>query len=196
MQDIPTAPGGGVDRTRRSLLRTGLLGTLLLGGAGFAASLGRLARSVQTPAAGFRVLRPADVMLLRALIPGVLDTLLPADGLERDPLFHELMQRIDLGFYRLSPPARKTLLQLFDLLSFRFTRRALAGVAAWDQAKPAEIQAFLERWRTSTFAIFNGGYRVLVKMVGSAFYASRFGWSMANYPGPPPGPYQALNSLS
>jgi len=193
MHGSTTAPGEGVDATRRALLRAGLLGPLLLGGAGIAAGLSGCTRRVQVSALGFRMLRDADVVLLRALIPGVLGPLLPPGGAEHDALFHEMMERIDYGIYRLAPPGRKEVLQLFDLLNLRLTRWALTGVRSWEHAGPARVQSFLERWRTSSMSTLNGGYRGLVKLVAAAFFASRAGWAAANYPGPPPGPYQALN---
>jgi len=56
------------------------------------------------------------------------------------------------------------------------------------------VQAFLERWRLSSFALLNGGYRALIKLVSGSFYGTPAGWAAANYPGPPPGPYQVFNS--
>jgi len=194
MQNPSAAPQESVDATRRALLRTGVLGSLLLGGAGIAASLGGCTRRVETSALGFRVLRDPDLLFLRALIPAVLGPLAPPAGAGRDALFRDMLERIDFGVYRLDHPAQKAALQLFDILNMRLTRWAMTGVGAWDQAGPAQVQAFLERWRGSSFATFNGGYRILIKLVAAAFYATPAGWAAANYPGPPPGPYQALNS--
>ncbi|MDR3418769.1 MAG: hypothetical protein P4L83_21555 [Nevskia sp.] len=194
MRNIPIGEEPDFDATRRTLLRTGLFGALLLGTAGVTAGLSGCTRRVESSALGFRVLRDADVVFLLALIPGVLGARLLSEGPQHDALLRELLQHIDLACYRLGHPGRKALLQLFDLLNMRLTRWATTGVGAWEHATPERVQAFLERWRTSSFAMFNGGYRGLVQLVASAFFATRAGWAAANYPGPPAGPYQALNS--
>jgi hypothetical protein len=198
MRNLPTTePETGpelVDTRRRSLLQVGLFGSLLLGAAGATATLSGCTGRVESTAAGYRFLRDADLPLMRALVPVVLDSMLPADGAERDRMLDDLLQHIDLGCYRLGHPARKVVAQLFDLLNMRLTRWPLTGVGAWEQATPAQVQAFLERWRTSSFAMFNAGYRALVKLISVSFYGTRAGWAAANYPGPPPGPYQVFNS--
>ena len=198
MRKIPATEAGSqpetVDSTRRSLLQTGLLGALLLGAAGTTASLSGCSGRGEAAAAGYKVLRDADLPLLRALVPGVLGSLLPSPGMERDRLLDDLLHRIDLSGYRLGAPSQKALLQLFDLLNLRLTRWALTGVGAWEEATPQQLQAFLERWRTSSFGLLNNGYRALIKLVAGSFYGTPAGWAAANYPGPPPGPYQVFNS--
>jgi len=198
MRNLPTTvPETGrdtVDATRRSLLQVGLFGSLLLGAAGATATLSGCTGRVESTAAGYRFLRDADLPMMRALVPTVLGSMLPADGAERDRLLDDLLQHIDLGCYRLGHPAQKVLAQLFDLLNLRLTRWPLTGVASWEQATPAQVQAFLERWRTSSFAMLNAGYRALVKLISVSFYGTRAGWAAANYPGPPAGPYQVFNS--
>jgi hypothetical protein len=177
----PQAGPEAVDGGRRSLLRAGLFGSVLLGAAGVTAGLSGCARREDAAAAGYKFLRDADLPLLHALVPGVLGALLPSAGAERDRLLDDLLHRIDLSAYRLGHPARKALAQLFDLLNLRLSRQALTGIAHWEQATPAQLQAFLERWR-------------MIKLVSGAFYGTPAGWSAANYPGPPPGPYQVFNS--
>jgi len=183
-----------VDTGRRTLLRAGLFGSLLLAGAGTAAALSGCARRGESVSQGYQFLRDADLPLLRAVVPAVLGSMLPPAGAERDRLVDDLLQRIDLSGYRLGAPAQKALTQLFDLLNLRATRWALTGVSAWEEATPRQTQAFLERWRTSSFGLLVAGYRALVKLISSAFFGTPAGWAAANYPGPPPGPYQVFNS--
>jgi hypothetical protein len=189
---VPAADA--VDGGRRTLLKAGMLGSLLLGAAGVSASLSGCTGRTASAAADYKFLRDADLVMLRALVPGVLGALLPGAGAERDRLLDDLLHRIDLSGYRLGHAGRKALAQLFDLLNMSLTRRALAGIAEWEQATAAQVQAFLERWRLSSFALLNAGYRVLIKLVSGAFYGTQAGWAAANYPGPPPGPYQVFNS--
>jgi hypothetical protein len=194
MRNLAKAQPDAVDTTRRSLLKAGLFGSVLLGTAGVTATLSGCAKRVESAAAGYRFLRDADLVLFAALIPGVLGSAMPAPGAEREALQRQMLQSIDLGCYRLGHPTQKALLQLFDLLNLGLSRRLLAGVHDWATATPQQVQTFLERWRTSAFAVFNSGYRALIKIVSVAFYGTAAGWAAANYPGPPAGPYQALNS--
>ena len=196
MRKLPDQASGleTVDGGRRSLLQAGLLGSLLLGAAGATATLSGCAQRVESAAAGYKFLRDADLPLLRALVPGVLGLLLPAAGAERDRLLDDLVHRIDLSGYRLGHPGQVQLAQLFDLLNLRPTRWALTGLGPWEQTTTPQVQAFLERWRLSSFALLNGGYRALIKLVSGSFYGTPAGWAAANYPGPPPGPYQVFNS--
>ena len=198
MRNLPSSETGAgpetVDATRRTLLQTGLFGSLLLGAAGATATLSGCTGRTEATAAGFRFLRDADLPFLRALLPGVLGSLLPAAGMERDRLLDDLLHRIDLSGYRLGLPSQKALTQLFDLLNMRLTRRLMAGIGPWEESTPAQVQAFLERWRGSSFAVLNTGYRALIKLVAGSFYGTPAGWAAANYPGPPPGPYQVFNS--
>lgn len=198
MRNLPSSETGAgpetVDATRRTLLQTGLFGSLLLGAAGATATLSGCTGRTEATAAGFRFLRDADLPFLRALVPGVLGSLLPAAGMERDRLLDDLLHRIDLSGYRLGLPSQKALAQLFDLLNMRLTRRLMAGIGPWEESTPQQVQAFLERWRSSSFAVLNTGYRALIKLVAGSFYGTPAGWAAANYPGPPAGPYQVFNS--
>jgi hypothetical protein len=195
MRPSASAPRHGaepIDQARRTLLQTGLLGALLLGGAGSAASLTGCSGKPPSPASGYRYLRAGDVVLMSAVIPGVLGSLLPAAG--REAQLRDLLLRVDQSGYRLGAPGQKALAQLFDLLNLAPTRRLLAGIGPWEQATPEQVQAFLERWRLSSFGLLNAGYRALIKLVSGAYYGTPAGWAAANYPGPPPGPYQVFNS--
>lgn len=198
MRNLPSSETGAgpetVDATRRTLLQTGLFGSLLLGAAGATATLSGCTGRTEATAAGFRFLRDADLPFLRALLPGVLGSLLPPAGMERDRLLDDLLHRIDLSGYRLGLPSQKALAQLFDLLNMRLTRRLMAGIGPWEESTQQQVQAFLERWRSSSFAVLNTGYRALIKLVAGSFYGTPAGWAAANYPGPPPGPYQVFNS--
>lgn len=198
MRKLPTTRAGSgpeaVDQGRRTLLQAGLFGSLLLGAAGVTATLSGCAARTESAAAGYKVLRDADLPLLRAVVPGVLGSLLPPSGMERDRLLDDLLHRIDLSGYRLGAPSQKALLQLFDLLNLRLTRWALTGVGSWEDSATPQVQAFLERWRTSSIGVLNAGYRALIKLVAGSFYGTPAGWAAANYPGPPPGPYQVFNS--
>lgn len=192
MRNLPGPEPENFDAGRRALLRTGFFGGMVLGTAGIGAALSGC--SGGGAAAGYQVLRGADLALLRALIPAVLVSSLPQAGEPREALIKQLLEGIDLSCHRLSHPTRKAVLQLFDLLNLGLTRRLLAGVGDWSSATPQQVQDFLARWRSSSFSLLNGGYRALTRLVAVPFYGTHAGWAAANYPGPPPGPFQVFNS--
>jgi hypothetical protein len=179
---------------RRDVLKFGAAGSAALATAGLAATLSGCAR---TPAAaqGFLFLSDADVELFRALIPAVIAGALPAEAAARDLTIAETLRRIDGGCFLAGSPARGQLRQLFDLLNFRPTRALAAGVhAPWPEVDVEQASAFLARWRDSSIGLFNGGYRVLVKLVASSFYGQPVNWHLSGYPGPLAFVYQAVNS--
>src|SRR5204862_1126700 len=126
----------------------------------------------------------ADVELFRALAPVVLAGALPAKAEDQAAMVAETLRRADLGCYAAGTPNRKQLRQLFDLLNFRVTRLLTTGVSApWREAEAADIAAFLERWRASGVGLFNGGYRVLTKLIAASFYGQPAAWPLSGYPG-------------
>jgi len=81
-----------VDQGRRDFLRLGMTGTLVLSTVSFTAMLSGCA-SVP-PAAGLRVLRAPDVVILRALMPVVLAGALPSDD-SRERVLDESINLLD-----------------------------------------------------------------------------------------------------
>ena len=181
--------------SRRGFLKIGAAGTAVLATASVAATLAGCSGSEPATAQGFKFLREADVELFRALTPVVLAGALPAKPEDQAPLIAETLKRVDAGCYLAGTPNQKQLRQLFDLLNFRLTRAPATGVSApWREADAADIAAFLERWRGSSVGLFNGGYRVLVKLVAASYYGQSAAWPLSGYPGPLALVYQAVNS--
>lgn len=180
--------------TRRSVLKLGLAGSALLGGAGLAGTLAGCGAREQAIAQGYLFLRDADIELFRALTPVVLGEALP-QGERREPLIAETLKRIDGGGALVYAPAQKELYKLFDLLHMRVTRWLTTGVAApWREASAEDIQKFLERWRDSSVTAFNGGYRFLTKLVAASYYGIPETFVLSGYPGPLDWVYRAVNS--
>ncbi|MNR44456.1 hypothetical protein D3C85_1632010 [compost metagenome] len=62
---------------------------------------------------------------------------------------------------------------MFDLLQQPLVRRWLAGIpAAWPDASPQQIRAFLQRWRHSRFALQRSAYQALHNLVYAAHYGA------------------------
>jgi hypothetical protein len=86
----------------------------------------------------------------------------------------------------LPPAAQKELGQLFSLLALAPTRIALARVdSPWAEARPDEVAAFLDRWRTSHWKLQHAAYDALHQLVYAAWYGNPKSWPAIGYAGPP-----------
>lgn len=182
------------DPLRRELLKLGVAGSVALSAVGLGAALGGCGRREAASAAGFGWLRDAEVALLRALIPAILDGALPPAGAGRDAQLAETLQRIDASAQRYGAGTQHALRQLFDLMNFAPTRRLLCGVGPWAQADAPALAQFLQRWRGSSVGVLGAGYCALTRMVGIAYYAMPATWRAAGYPGPLAWVYQGANA--
>lgn len=187
-------PDTPAELSRRSFLKLGVGGGLVLAVAGIGGTLSGCGRQQQVAAAGLRYLRDADVALFRALLPVMLEGSL-AGGAQREADVAGLLRRIDDAGLRLGAPAQAELRKLFDLLHLRPTRWLTTGIAApWNEAAPAELAAWLQRWRSSGVGLFNAGYLALHKLCCIARYSSPEGWAQMGYPGPLAWAHASLNS--
>jgi len=186
---------------RRSFLKAGLGGTLLLGTVSLGAGLSGCdsqpagSRPAQTgsgePAYRFGFLTDDDIVMLQALVPAIIaPALLQKDRLPA--VTAETIRGIDTGILRFSNATRKEIRQLFDLLTFGPSRLAVARIWSWDDASQADAAAFLERWRTSNIGLFNKGYIAITKITNVAFYGDPANFAVSGYAGPPAWATEAL----
>ncbi|HSC84717.1 MAG TPA: twin-arginine translocation pathway signal protein [Pseudomonas sp.] len=169
--------------SRRGLLKVGLFGTALLVTAGATATLSGC--SSATPASGYAVLRLSDLPFLRALIPVVLQGAVAADGMPA--AIATTLKGMDRSLNSVSPELLKLTQQLFDVLGMAVTRGPLTGIwGSWDNASPAEVRHFLNRWQNSSLDLLRMGHNSLLQMVQMAWYAQPESWGHCGYPGPPP----------
>ena len=168
--------------SRRSLLKVGLMGSAFLATAGLTASLSGC--SASTPKAGFAVLRESDLPFLQALIPVMLSgAVQPA---QMPAAVSATLENLDYSLNHLSPEMLKLTVQLFDVLALPITRGPLTGVwGSWQQASPAEVGAFLERWQNSSIDLLKMGHASLLQLVMLAWYGQAEAWAHCGYPGPP-----------
>lgn len=151
---------------RRRFLQVGLVGTALLATAGW------LAR----PRGG----------VIEALVPVILDGSLPAPGPERVRAVRDVTEAFHRAVAGLTPSVQGEVAQLLALLRFAPTRLALTGIASpLDEAAPADIAAFLTRWRASRFDLLRASYQALSQLVQAAWYDNPASWAAIGYPGPP-----------
>ena len=157
---------------RRDLLR------FSVGASAFLAGASLVGCSAQTAAPGYQTLRADDLPLLRALIPVVLAGTQAAETRVLHSLDHKLSA--------LSPELLKLTRQLFDVLSLPLTRGPLTGIwGAWEQAGPAQVTAFLQRWQGSSLNLLRMGHASLLQLLQMAWYERPESWAACGYPGPP-----------
>ncbi|MBE0599871.1 MAG: hypothetical protein IH568_01010 [Burkholderiaceae bacterium] len=160
--------------TRRTVLKAGLGGTVLL-------ALGSTAALL----IGRDPVRDRD-QVLRAVIPAVLDGALPADELQHSAAISAALNDTLVALNGLAPETQRELAQLFALLAFAPLRRVLAGVPVnWSSASVAEVSEFLRSWRTHRLGLLQGAYHGLHELVIGPWYAQPGHWEALGYPGPP-----------
>lgn len=201
--EVRSPDAGFATLDRRSFLRTGMGGALLLGTTSIAAGLSGCATA---PAARlgavdtrmdaryrFRFLTRDDIQLFEALLPAMIGPALPEQPQTRRLAIASTIERIDAGIYNFGPANQQELRRLFDLLNFGFTRVTIARIwSSWPNVTTAQADAFLERWRTSSIGLFNNGYIALTKISNVAFYGYQENWHLSGYPGPPQWAVEAL----
>lgn len=160
--------------SRRTFLKAGLAGGVLLGAGGlwYAATRERVAAGR---------LDGATRAMFAALAPVMLADMLPA----RPDAREAVVAGVETAYGGLSPAAQQELGQLFGLLAFAPSRYALTGIASWRSATPDELARFLESWRVHRFALLRGAYAALHDLVLGAWYARPESWPAIGYPGPP-----------
>lgn len=168
--------------TRRQFLKVGIASGVVLAGAGWLAL-----RRGHSPAPGFLWLDERHAAIVAALVPAVLDGMLPAEGPAGRAASREVVQAFDRAVAGLSPAVQKEIAELFSLLGLSAGRFIVAGVrSAWSEATLEEVSAFLARWQASRFGLLRAGYQALSQLIIAAWYGNPASWERIGYPGPPP----------
>jgi len=168
--------------SRRQFLKTGAMGSMLLATGSAAALLTGCAQA--QPATGFVYLREAELKVLRAVIPSVLAGTLP-EGKARAAALNKTLLSLDQLLATSSIAVGDQIHQLFALLSMAPTRIAMAGVwSDWPDASPADIDAFLLRWRDSRLELLRGAYLGLCKIINVAWYLLPESYAAVGYSAP------------
>ncbi|UJJ30040.1 twin-arginine translocation pathway signal protein [Halopseudomonas maritima] len=166
---------------RRSLLKLGLGASMVLGTAGLTASLSGC--SSNAPATNFAVLRDSDLPLLRALYPAVIG---PHPAFDQGQAADAATAQLDRSLQAASPFVQEEVLNLLGMLSLPLTRGPLTGI--WGnlaEASPAQLEAFLLRWRDSRFDLLRKGHKAITQLLQLSWYATPQSWAAVGYPGPP-----------
>ena len=131
-------------------------------------------------------LDPEAPTIVAAVVPAMLAGALPSEAGARQAAVRDTVAGVERAIAGLNPNAQQELAQLFSLLAFAPARIALTGVStAWAEASEGAVNAFLERWRTSSFALLRSAYDALHQLICAAWYGNPKIWPGIGYPGPP-----------
>jgi len=173
--------------TRRDLLRAGVFGSLAVWAGGRVTRAARRAVAAtdgeQRPRA---VLTPSGEEILRAVIPVVLGSLLPAQGDARDKALDVGLATLDDYLAHLPVPLQEQACDVFATLDLLPTRLLLMGTwDRWHEASPETIEAFLRFTRQSRFLLLRRMFAFLHSMAVLSWFDQRAAWPGIGYGGPP-----------
>jgi hypothetical protein len=155
---------------RRTFLKTGFAGTLLL------ACVGHVAAASDDE----------EASMLTAISAALLVGMLSGQPAARTEALSSTVAGVRQAVAGLPPHLQSEIADLFSLLRFSLTRRFLAGVSApWAEAREEDVAAFLESWRHSRFSLLQTAYGALHDLVLGAWYARPEHWAAIGYPGTP-----------
>ena len=166
--------------SRRSFLKIGIIGAVTL------AAGGALYRAVQGPAQPHAFALDDNARaVLTAIVPSMLGPALHDAPDARAAAVARTVERVAGAVHGLPLATQKEVQDLFGLLSLGPARRFLAGVpASWNEATPAQIDAFLQSWQHHRIAMLVTAYQALHDLVAGAWYADPAHWEAIGYPGP------------
>jgi len=168
-----------METNRRSFLKAGALGALVL------AAGGGIYRAVHTPRPQAFVLDGEARAALGAIVPAMLAGALPGGQNERKAAINNTIEGVHTAISNLPLSVQKEVQDLFGLLALAPARRLLTGISGgWANAREAEVTACLEDWRLHRFALLRTAYGALHDLSLGAWYAQPANWSAIGYPGP------------
>lgn len=170
-----------METSRRSFLKAGALGALLL------AAGGGIYRYTHPAAPHAFVLDGAARTALDAIVPALLAGALPAQPGARAQALRATVERVHQTILGLPLATQKEVQDLFGLLALAPARRLLAGVRHdWASAPPDEVSAFLQDWRVHRLGLLRSAYQALHDLVLGSWYSDPDHWAAIGYPGPIP----------
>jgi hypothetical protein len=178
---------GDIRITRRGLLHAGLVGSAVIWAGGQIGCALRRATAPPTDTVARRTaLTPAGEEILRAVIPVVLGSLLPGDGVRREKALEVGLTTLDDYLAYLPLPLQHEARDAFETLDLLPTRLLLLGTwGRWNEASPATIEAFLQTARQSRFDLLRRMFAFLQSMAVLAWFDQRAAWPGIGYAGPP-----------
>jgi hypothetical protein len=172
---------------RRSFLKRGIFGGLLLalGGGGFLAS--RRSRVLPAPPEGLLVLDSIEYAVLMSIAGRII---LGGEGFPP-------VQEVNVGLNadrilaRSDPAAAQELKQLLKLFENALAGFLLRGrILPFTRLGVQDQEQALQQWQSSRLEICRTGFVALRTLVIASYFTSPLSWSAVHYPGPPPGFHQ------
>lgn len=168
-----------METSRRSFLKAGALGALVL------AAGGGIYRYTHPPAPAGFVLDGEARAALHAVVPAILAGMLPAAAPARAQAVAATAERVNRTILGLPLATQQEVQDLFGLLALAPARRLLTGIPhGWREATDAEVGAWLQDWRTHRLALLRTAYQALHDLVLGSWYSDAANWAAIGYPGP------------
>ena len=166
--------------SRRTVLKTGLLGAGLL-------TVGGLGLSLQ----GTVLRQPSEPLIALSqreysILAAIADRLCPSSPDAPTASQLGVAEAIDTTVSRMDPATAKEfrqLLALFENAAFGFIFNQT--FQPFTACSPATQDRVIEGWRLSAVAVRRSGYRALAGLCLAAYWANPKSWSLVGYPGPP-----------
>ncbi len=170
--------------SRRTFIKTGLLGGILLGGAWGFYQFTRPKEQSLLNQFSLELLDKEAAEIITKIAPAIL--LSELSERERSLMPPEkLVAAVEMVIAGFPEAVQKEILQLFNLLSLSPTRYLTTGIWSWRDATENDIEVFLQKWRSSSWQLFRSAYLALVKLIMAAWYGTDESWTEIGYPGPP-----------
>jgi hypothetical protein len=165
---------------RRQFFKFGAAGLLLAGGLSW---LGKHFAKVEV-VAGQSVVQQQHIPMLKTIAEGLLDPALPTTG--RTQSIESAVNAFVDATKTLAASAQAELGQLLNILENPVGRRLIADLGtSWEQATPAQVQAFLVSFRDHPIPALQPGYHALHDLMMAGWYGLPEQWADMGYPGPP-----------
>jgi hypothetical protein len=165
---------------RRSLLKVGLAGgvVLALAGAGLA---------LVQPARRDGKFTEVGRALFAGLAPAVLAGLLPAETRARQQAIAALLPRIEVAINGMPPAMQAEVDELLTIACSSVGRVALVGLGSpWATASAEQIQSALRGMRDSSLALRQQAYHALRDLTNGGYFADESAWAVMGYAGQRP----------
>jgi hypothetical protein len=173
----------GEEVGRRSFLKKGLLGALLLAAGGWAAWLASRRTRPHTVFGSLQVLDGAEASVLLA----VANRMIPLHPGFPRPAALGIPAKVDALVAAGHPAAQRELRRLLDLVESAAFGLLDGSPRLFTECREAEQDRRLRAWMDSRLALRRSGFRLLRGLVFTAYFGSPESWEALGYPGPPQG---------
>ncbi len=175
-----------VEPPRRSFLKKGLFGglVLLVGGAGAIAA--RPTRKGGAPKGPLKVFTPAEYAIFAAMAERVVGS---GEG-SPSPTSLDVAGKADATMALAYPSVQKEYKQLLNLFDNGLVGVVTGtGFAPFTASTKKAQDARLRAWSSSRVGLFRTGFQAMKRLAAACYYASPETWKDVGYPGPPTVPF-------